>query len=227
MASIRDSSTDLVKAHTKAPSKTTRTVVSLGLWLSLLAPTAWIAWKFFSIPSANPAQELNHLFGRVGYYALALNLWIGSLLAFFKIQKKPWPRNLAPVIAYRRHLGVAGALYLVAHVALHFLMEAGVNEGFQAIIKARYLWVGAAAFIGLIILAATSNNWSMKRLKLGWKRLHRLSYLLFVLATAHTLMIEKADLPHFGFIAVLTALPLLARFSRWLMSLRTARVSAR
>lgn len=218
MTSIRNSSADLVK---------TQTLLRVALWISLLTPTAWIAWKFFSIPSANPAQELNHLFGRIGYYALALNLWIGSLVAFFKIRKTPWPRKLAPVIAYRRHLGVAGALYLTAHVALHFLMEAGLNEGFQAIIKARYLWIGSAAFLGLMILAFTSNNWSMKRLKLGWKRLHRLSYLLFFLATAHTLMIEKADLEHFGFIAVLTAIPLLARFLRWLTLSRSAVVSVR
>lgn len=192
-----------------------RTVVKAALWLSLFLPLGWIAWKFFGSPSANPAQELNHLFGDVGYYALALNMMIGSLLALFRIRKKPWPRLLVPIIPYRRHLGVAGVLFLVVHVALHFLIEAGIPEGFKAIIQAKYLWVGSTAFIGLVILAMTSNDAAVRQLGKRWKTLHRAVYLLFFLASAHALMIEKADLLHFGIITVVTGAPLLVRLARW------------
>lgn len=213
MTSIRDRSATNVK-----------TIVRFFLNLSLIAPLGWIAWKFFSIPSANPAQELNHLFGRIAYYALALNLGLGSLISFFRMFKKPWPEALRPVIAYRRHLGVAGAIYLVTHVGFHFLIEAGLKEGLLAIVNAYYLWAGSIAFFGILILALTSNNLSMRRLKTKWKSLHQLSYPIFVFATAHALMIEKADQLHFGFIALIISFPLLVRLLRYTAIKRKALV---
>lgn len=206
----------LLAAKKTIPSSPRR-VVKVSLWLGLVLPLGWIAWKFLSIPSANPAQELIHLFGRVGYYMLALNLTIGSVLAFFKIVKKPWPRSLNPVLPFRRHLGVAGVLYLTIHVAFHFLNEAGIPEGLAAIVKAKYLWVGVTAYLGHALLATTSNDASMRRLKRRWKTLHRAAYPLFFIATLHTLMIEKADLLHFGLIATVVAVPLALRFTRWIL----------
>ena len=204
-----------------------RRLVKVGLWFTLALPTAWIAWKFFSVVSANPAQELNHLFGRIGFYLLALNITIGSVLAFLKIAGRKLPRTLLPVVTYRRHLGVAGVLYLLVHVSFHFLIEAGITEGFDAIVKAKYLWAGAAAFLGLLILAFTSNNRSMKWLGKWWKTLHRAVYPLFFIATAHTLMIEKADIFHFGILATVVSLPLLVRLLRHLLKSRTALGNAR
>ena len=204
-----------------------RQLVKVGLLFTFVFPLLWIAWRFFSVPSANPAQELNHLFGRIGFYALTLNLAIGNLLAILKLAKTKLPRLLSPLIAYRRHLGVIGVLYLVVHVSFHFLLEAGILEGLQAIAKARYLWFGSIAFVGCVVLAFTSNNWSMKTLGRRWKTLHRAVYPLYFLATTHTLMIEKADLIHFGFFATLVCLPLLFRVSWWLLKSRTASSDAR
>lgn len=216
------SSAKAAKAPATIPNSFSK-IVKVTLAISLVSPLAWIAWKFLSVPSANPAQELNHLFGRVGYYALALNMNIGSLLALFRILKRPWPRPLLPVLTYRQHLGIAGVLFLVVHIAFHFLIEGGIAEGFVAITQAVYLIVGLTAFLGLAVLAITSNHASKKRLKAKWKTLHRAVYPLFFLATAHTLMIEKADLQHFGLVAAITALPLLARLLWHLLVRRAAR----
>lgn len=42
---------------------------------------------------------------------------------------------------------------------------------------------GVWAFVVLLIMAATSNNWSVKKLKQNWKHLHKLTYtLIFMLA---------------------------------------------
>ena len=212
-----------------APSKKlVNQTVRLALGFSLIAPLGWIAFNFFGNgPSANPAQELTHLFGRVSIYALLFNLNLGSYLWLWRRTKTRaavkfiFPSELLTALTrYRRHLGVAGYLYLFTHFSFHFLIEAGIYEGFLAIAEARYLWVGSSAFVIISILAMTSNNFSVRRLGRNWKPLHRLAYLTFGLATAHTLMIEKADLQHFGILAFVTALPLIVRLGFWAIEQR-------
>ncbi len=186
--------------------------------LLLAVPLAWIAYKMLNFGlSANPAKDLNHLFGRVGFYLLAVNLTIGSWLAF-----QPLPTGLRWLTSFRRPLGVAGTLYIATHVALHFVVEGELIDGLKAIVEARYLWFGLSGFLILIALALTSNNMSMRRLGRRWRPLHRLSYLAFVFTNTHALLIEKADLIHFACIALLVMLPLSARLLRSAAKLRTS-----
>lgn len=213
-------------------TKLVNTLLRVALWVSLVLPLGWIGFKFFGNgPSANPAQELTHLFGRVSIYALALNLTLGSY--FWLTARSPlvfsyFPIALrVPLKKFRRHLGVAGFFYLFVHLGFHFLIEAGIPEGFQAIFEAKYLWVGSSAFLLMAILAMTSNNFSMRRLGKNWKSLHRLTYVAFALATVHTLMIEKADLIHFSILAFVTALPLIIRLGFWASEQREARNARR
>lgn len=179
--------------------------------LLLALPLLWITYKMLHLgPSANPAKDLNHLFGRIGFYLLALNLTLGSWLAFRSL-----PTALRWFIPFRRPLGVAGTLYTIAHIALHFIIEGDLNDGINAIVEARYLWFGLAGFFILLALALTSNNTSMRKLGSRWKRLHRLAYVAFAFASAHALSIEKADLVHFSSMALLVMLPLSARLFRY------------
>lgn len=179
--------------------------------LLLALPLLWITYKMIHLgSSANPAKDLNHLFGRVGFYLLALNLTIGSWVAF-----KTLPSSLRWLFPFRRPLGVAGTLYIFAHIVLHFVIEGDMSDAIGAVIDARYLWFGLAGFLILLALAITSNNASVRRLGKRWKTLHRLTYVAFGLTAAHALSIEKADLVHFGCIALLVMLPLSARFFRY------------
>lgn len=210
--------------------------MQFALWISLVLPLAWIAMRFFGLdigsgvgsgfggsPSANPAQELNHLFGQVAISAVVLNLWIGHLLAFHRslTTRFPWSSSvLLTLKKFRRSLGVAGWLYLIIHIAFHFLIEAGLAEGFEAILHARYLWVGSLAALVLTALALTSNNASQRKLGRKWAKLHRLVYVAFFLAIAHTLMIEKANIPYFATLGIATALPFAVRLGFWALKQR-------
>ena len=179
--------------------------------LLLALPLLWITYKMLHLgPSANPAKDLNHLFGRIGFYLLALNLTLGSWLAFRSL-----PTALRWLFPFRRPLGVAGTLYTVAHIALHFIIEGDLGDGISAIVEARYLWFGLAGFLILLALATTSNNTAVRKLGPRWKALHRLAYVAFGFASAHALSIEKADLVHFSSIALLVMLPLSARLFRY------------
>ena len=60
------------------------------------------------------------------------------------------------------------------------------------IVKRPYITVGMVAFVLLIPLVATSNNWSLR--KLGpkrWRRLHQLTYAVGILGALHFVMLVK------------------------------------
>jgi sulfoxide reductase heme-binding subunit YedZ len=60
-----------------------------------------------------------------------------------------------------------------------------------AIFGQRFVLPGAAAFLILLLLAATSTRRWQKRMGKKWKRLHRLSYLAGVLVIVHFLCLSK------------------------------------
>jgi len=102
-----------------------------------------------------------------------------------------WPLRL------RRMLG----LFAFFYASLHFLVYAGVDQGFawSAIVtdiaKRPFITVGFGALLILIPLAATSPM-RIRRLlgPLRWQRLHRLVYLAGILASVHFIWRVKRDL---------------------------------
>jgi sulfoxide reductase heme-binding subunit YedZ len=57
-----------------------------------------------------------------------------------------------------------------------------------------YLTIGFVALIGLIALAATSTDAAIRRLGARWNTLHRLAYVIGVLAVLHFMMQKKLDI---------------------------------
>jgi methionine sulfoxide reductase heme-binding subunit len=98
-----------------------------------------------------------------------------------------WPR-LAWLIRFRRLLGLLaffyGTVHLLTYVALY--SNFNVNAMIDDIEKRRFITVGVLAWILLVPLAATSTNWSIR--KLGgkrWNRLHKLVYLAAICGIIH------------------------------------------
>jgi sulfoxide reductase heme-binding subunit YedZ len=115
-----------------------------------------------------------------------------------------WPLRL------RRMLG----LFAFFYASLHFLVYAGVDQGFawSAIVaditKRKFIAVGFVALLILIPLAATSPMRVRRMLgPLRWQRLHRLVYLAGILASVHFIWRVKRDmsqpLMYAGVLAVL------------------------
>jgi sulfoxide reductase heme-binding subunit YedZ len=60
------------------------------------------------------------------------------------------------------------------------------------VVKRKYVTVGMAAFVLMIPLAITSNNRSMRKMgPLVWRKLHKLTYPVAVLAGIHYLWLVK------------------------------------
>ena len=159
-----------------------------GVLVGALVPVAAIAlgaWR--GELGADPiAQALNQL-GLVALVFLVAALACTPLRALFGWT---WPIRL------RRMLGVLAFVYAALHVTTYVALDQTFDWAaiFADVTKRRFIFVGFAAFVLLVPLAATSTNASVKRLGFaGWKRLHRLAYLAPALAVLHFVWRVKKD----------------------------------
>lgn len=110
------------------------------------------------------------------------------------------------VVMLRRMLGVTAACYAAAHLLLFFVDHKWDVWMVASEIALRfYLTIGFVTFLGLLALAITSTNGWQKRLGQNWKKLHRIIYVLSVLALLHYAMQSKADVTNAVFLAGLFA----------------------
>jgi sulfoxide reductase heme-binding subunit YedZ len=99
------------------------------------------------------------------------------------------------LIDVRRMIGVASFIYIAAHLSLFFADQSySFAKFFTEITKRVYLIIGAIAWIGLAVLAATSTDAMVRRLGgMRWRRLHQLIYVISLLALIHYFQQTKAD----------------------------------
>ena len=119
----------------------------------------------------------------LGFAALAgyiLTLLPTNLRIVFPLTRKTgFPQWL---LKYRRFIGLISFFLAVAHGFIFFK-----QRNFDIFdIKTYFVYFqGVATFIIFTLLAITSNDWSVKRLKKNWKNLQRLTYLGMFLVTWH------------------------------------------
>lgn len=137
--------------------------------------------------TAHPIEFIEHSTGFWSLTILLVLLFLTPIRQIFKLNKQ---------IRLRRMLGLFVFFYAFLHVATYlwldydFSYDGIVND----VIKHPRILVGFIAFILLIPLAATSNNASIKSLGASWVKLHRLVYLVAILAVTHFWMLVKRDL---------------------------------
>ncbi len=152
-----------------------------------ILPLYWLyqAWAFALGP--DPGKVL---VDRLGLAALALLL---ITLAMTPLQRlSGW----GGWIAVRRQLGLWCFAYVLLHLSAYAVFVLGLDAG-QLLIDLRkrpYIFVGALAFVGLLVLAVTSNRWSIRKLGRRWKMLHRLIYGILALVLLHMLWVVRADI---------------------------------
>ena len=162
----------------------------------LLLPAAW--WIYLIATAqygADPAKSFNHKTGEMALYYLLGNLVLGALIGF----GVRFPARLRFVLLHRRFLGVVTFLFLVCHAFLYLAMEGFAPQGFTQLVTKLYLILGLSAWLILLVLTLTSNDFSLKKLGFRrWKFIHRFVHLAAAIVTAHVLLIEKGDLVKWG-----------------------------
>ena len=147
----------------------------------------------------NPGDVLVDRLGTWSIRFLYLTLLVSSISRLFKI----------PVLVqHRRTCGLFAFTYVVLHFTAY--LSAILGFDFNTLLgdfsKRPYIIFGMIALSLLVPLAITSTRGWRKRLKLNWKRLHRLIYLIAVLALIHLWMQERStytDTVIYGSILVL------------------------
>jgi sulfoxide reductase heme-binding subunit YedZ len=122
---------------------------------------------------------------------------------------------------FRRTFGLFALFYASLHfvVYLVFLLRLRWSEIFEDITERPYITVGFFAFLLLVVLGATSNRIAMRKLGVWWRKIHRLVYLVNILALIHLAWILRTDMTE-AMIYASILLPLLGYRIYWQYSHR-------
>lgn len=184
----------------------------LVLVLGLL-PLALLVWRAFAVElGPNPEQTLIRT---TGLWALRFLLFTLSVTPLRQLT------GWAELARFRRMLGLLTFSYAALHFTCYLWLVNDFNLGavLQDVLKHPFVLAGMTALSLMVPLAATSTNAMAKRLGAArWKALHRLVYVVAVVAVFHFwwFKLAKNDTAEPKLYAVLFALLLGYRvFKAW------------
>lgn len=150
-------------------------------------PLYWLYCAVFGLLGPDPGKVLVDNLGLGALILLLITLAMTPLQ-----QLTRW----GGWIAVRRQLGLWSFTYAVLHLSGYVLFIAGLRLELvlRDLTERPYIIVGALAFSGLLVLAVTSNRFSIRKLGRQWKAVHRLVYVVLLLALLHMLWVVRADL---------------------------------
>ena len=184
---------------------------------ALVPPLYWLYCAVFNLLGPDPGKVLVDNLGLGALILLLITLAMTPLQ-----QSTRW----SGWIAVRRQLGLWCFAYVTLHLSGYMLFIAGLRLDLvlRDLSERPYIIVGALAFIGLLALAVTSNRFSVRRLGRKWKALHRLVYVILLLALLHMLWVVRADLGEWLAYALIGGALLLMRVSAVASGLQRAGV---
>ncbi len=162
-------------------TRSTLILLKTFTWLACLSPVAWLIWGAVTNNlGPDPTATITFATGRTTLRLLVISLAISPL------------RKLVPqlgwLIKFRRLLGLFAFFYATLHlltwIALYTSFD--VNAMVNDIAKRHFITMGMAAWLLLLPLAATSTNWSIRKLGgKNWNRLHMLVYAAAICGVIH------------------------------------------
>ncbi len=131
----------------------------------------------------DPVKGLEHALGEAGLYMLIAGLVITPLRKYAGIN----------LLKYRRAIGVSCFMLVLFHLITWAVLDVQrLDRVWADILKRPYITVGMVAFILMLPLALTSNNWALRKLGgADWRKLHKLVYPAAVLGAVHYVMLVK------------------------------------
>ena len=133
-------------------------------------------------PRDVPAELIDPFFEQVGRWAVRMLLLCLAMTPLHRVF------GWRAALKLRKPLG----LWAFAFAAIHFADYLGLSPNnpqygltWPETLTQPYILLGVVALVVLALLAVTSNQWAMRRLKKWWKRLHRLVYAAAVLGVVH------------------------------------------
>ena len=158
----------------------------LPAWPIYLASVGYAGWLLYlgltGGLGVEPVKKLEHKLGEAALYLLVAGLAVTPL-------RKTAGINL---IKFRRAIGVSCFVLVLFHLLTWAVLDVQrLDRVWADIVKRPYITVGMAAFLLMLPLAITSNNWSVRRLGPQWRKLHKLVYPAAILGAVHYVMLVK------------------------------------
>jgi len=163
--------------------------IKVLIWIAALTPLAWLVRQGFRGElTADPVKYITHFTGRTALIILFITLCVTPIR-----RATGWNG----IIRLRRLIGLFSFFYAVIHLLIYLAFDRGFvfTELGEDIAKRPYITIGFSAWLMLLTLAVTSPK-AMVR-KLGgkrWRAIHRLVYVVPVLAVIHFTWAQKKDI---------------------------------
>lgn len=141
-----------------------------------------------------------HLSGQWAVHTMLLAMVVSPLRLLY-----PTGSWTAWLLRSRRYFGVASFAYATLHAAVYLQRKGSLDRVVSEAAEPGLLtgWVGLVLFLPL---ALSSNDYSVRLLRRGWKRLHRLVYPAAFLVMAHWLLTAFDRTVAAGYLALLVAI---------------------
>ena len=188
-------------------SKQAIVALKIAVWLVCLTPLALLIYRGFTNNlGPDPTATVTHATGFATLRLLVISLAVTPL--------RRLSVRLSWLVRFRRLLGLFAFFYGCLHLLTWLWLYSGFSIAAMAddLGKRRYIMMGMAAWVLLVPLAATSTNWSIR--KLGgkrWQALHRLPYVSAICGVIHYWWIVKSGVRTPVTITLVLAVLLLAR----------------
>ncbi len=169
------------------------------LFITCLIPlTLYTYWLLSGALGVNPIEAITR---RMGDWALRFLLITLAISPFVRLT------GWKGIVTYRRMIGLFAFFYACVHLSLYITLDKyfDVFEILDDIIQRPFITAGFSAFVLLIPLAATSSNKMIERLQFRWLLLHRLIYIIGIIAVLHFWRMVKIDTREPAIYAVILA----------------------
>ncbi|MEH6392199.1 MAG: protein-methionine-sulfoxide reductase heme-binding subunit MsrQ [Sulfitobacter sp.] len=160
-----------------------RRVPTWVLYISYMFPVPWLLYQGQTGGlGAEPIKALEQELGLIALQLLVIGLAITPARRYLRIN----------LLKFRRALGLLAFTYVCLHLLVWLVLDVGILSQIWAdILKRPYITIGMAGFVCLIPLAATSNNFSIRKLGPKWRQLHKLTYIAVILGGVHFIWLVK------------------------------------
>jgi sulfoxide reductase heme-binding subunit YedZ len=158
-----------------------------GTLFATLIPAAHLLYRaFWGDLGPDPLITIEH---GTGYWAFVLLLVTLSITPIRRLT------GWNPIIKLRKMLGNSCAAYAVAHVTIYVALDQGFDwHGIWSdALDHKRIFLGLAAFLILLVLAATSPLFMVRKLGRRWGQIHSAIYLAVILAVIHFALTKKLD----------------------------------
>ena len=161
--------------------------VKVIIWIAALTPLSWLIYSGFNNQlGPDPGKALVDGLGLWALRLLLITLLLRPLRDII---------GSAIFIRVRRLVGLFCWFYASLHFAasLFYVIGYSWSDLAKAFSEKTYVVLGLLAWLLLVPLGVTSNRWSQQRLRRRWASLHRVIYLIVMLACLHFVWLVRSD----------------------------------